>query len=439
MKTVIMVKRKIVFLSGLLTLVTFLIGASAVEARNYGLFVGGKITVRWVDYGDTRGERPDSINLVVGERLSSTMQHQTITLTRADAQVIDIPNDENFNSPVTEWKFDKGYYDKFFVHHGDMPDCLYEYSYIENLSGLGYNEVTSHITGDLHPTKFSLSGSVLEEPGTLVVTLIKDTLVTKKLTVKYEDSDFRDGGEMRRLDFAIRGQNVADPVAQNAYYRFRIEPVDTVKDDGVVDTYTKSFVISGTDAYQPGNPVIDYVFEEDSRNVDGRTVTYEINGDDILVTVTYRAKTRNVPIEVVWQDDEDKYGLRPSTLVLEAYDQEGNFEKDIVLSRDDDWRVNEVLYENMKYSGGTPIDYVIKSSENEDYEFTVSKEGQGYKVSAKLKGLEEVIEPSDDENPKEDKTENPKTGIFMTKYLVMLLTSLIGLVAVSKSRIVKSK
>lgn len=433
-------KKKTLYLSMILAFIMLITNMKVVSALDYESWIGGKIIVRWIDYGDPRNERPESIDLVVGERLS-TLQHHTITLNETDATISESPDNSTFNSHVTEWKFDKGYYDKFFIHHGDSPDCLYEYSYIENLQTLGYNEVSSHITGDLHPTKFSLSGGILEEPGTLVITLIKDTLTTKNLTVTYNDSDARDSSFIRSLDFAIKGQNVADPVAQNAYYRFRIHPSDTIKGNNSSNTYTKSIIISGTDSYQAGNPIIDYIFEEDNQNIIGRTITYKIEGDNIFVTVNYQAKTNIVPIEVVWQDDDDKLGLRPTNLKLKAYDQKGNFEKEITLSEDDNWQINETLYKNMRYSGGTPIDYVMKLEANDDYKYTVSKDGSGYKVLAKLKNQEDVLMSDDGTINKVKpllKEKNPQTGDGITGYVLIFVLGLVSLIAVSKLKAIKN-
>lgn len=451
-------KKKIIFLSVLLASLLFTIYPKNVSALDYLITgVDGTIIIRWIDYGDLRNERPESINLVVGERLSSPMQHQTITLNESDATISVDPD----NPEITEWKFTKTGFNYFFKHSGDSP-FLYEYTEIEDLENLGYNEISSMITGDLHPTKYYLNGQVMEEAGTLVVTLVKNTLTTKNLTVVYNDSNARDNNT-RSLDFAITGQNVADPIKYNAYYQFQISPSDTLKENSYTDTYTKSIYISGTDAYQSGNPIINYIFEEDTQNIPGRTITYEINGDNILVTVNYQAKTNIVPMEVVWKDYDNQLGLRPDDISLKAYDQNGNLEKEIYLSKEENWITQETLYENMIYSNGIPINYVMELEPSDDYEYTVSKEGEGYKIIATLKNEEGIIIQDDDLSNDEDEKviqddedkiviqdenlsnnekttssliqNNPKTADDIMKYISMFIFSSVSLVFISKSKI----
>ncbi len=425
-------KKKIIFLGMVLAIFIFGSNLKMVSALDIGTGVDGTIIIRWIDYGDPRNERPDTIHLVVGERLSPDMKHQTITLNESDATISTDPND----SSITEWKFKKTGLDSFFTHYGS-PTFLYEYTEIENLHNLGYNEIPSLITGDMHPTKYDFNGHMIEEAGTLVVTLVKDTLVTKNLFVTYHDSQARDGN-IRNLDFAIKGENVADPIKQNAYYRFHIQPSDTLKGDSNVDTYTKSIYISGSDAYQSGNPLIHYIFEEDSQQIPGRNIQYKIEGDNILVTVDYQAKKKVVPIEVIWKDYQNQLGLRPDNLLLKAYDQNDHLEKEISLSKNSNWKTNETLYENMIYSNGTPIDYAMKLDSSSDYLYTISKNGTGYQVVATLKNQEGIVVP-DDKNltSKEEsatvknihsisKEINPNTGDSITIYLFVVFLSFIS-------------
>lgn len=424
-------KKKIIFLSILITSLFFAINPKNVSALDIGTGVDGTIIIRWIDYGDPRNERPDTINLVIGERLSPDMQHQTITLNASDATVSVDPEDP----AITEWKFTKTGYNYFFTHYGN-PTFLYEYTKIENLENLGYDEISSQITGDIHPTKYDLNGHAIEEAGTLVVTLVKDTLTTKNLTVIYNDSKARDNNLIRNLNFAIIGKNVADPIKQNAYYRFNIYPSNTLTGDSNTDTYTQSIYISGTDAYQSNNPIIDYIFEEDNQNIAGRTITYKIDGDNILVTVNYQAKTNIVPIEVVWKDYENQLGLRPDEILLKAYDQKGNLEKEINLSKTKNWITKETLYENMIYSNGTPINYVMELEPSDDYEYTVSKDGEGYKITATLKNEDGIVLPDDtsSNNKKIDSPlieNNPNTTDDIIKYISMFILSSISLVCIS--------
>lgn len=170
-------KKKILVFGFLLAFIVFGMNLKTVSALDSALDidtgVDGTIIIRWIDYGDPRNERPDTINLVVGERLSPTMQHQTITLNESDATISVDPND----SAITEWKFTKtGYNNYFFTHYG-ATTFLYEYTEIENLNSLGYNEIDSQITGSMHPTKYDFNGHVMEDAGTLVVTLVKDILM----------------------------------------------------------------------------------------------------------------------------------------------------------------------------------------------------------------------------------------------------------------------
>lgn len=441
-------KKKILVFGFLLAFIVFGMNLKTVSALDIDTGVDGTIIIRWIDYGDPRNERPDTINLVVGERLSPTMQHQTITLNESDAIISVDPND----SAITEWKFTKtGYNNYFFTHHG-ATTFLYEYTEIENLNSLGYNEIDSQITGSMHPTKYDFNGHVMEEAGTLVVTLVKDTLVTKNLIVTYKDSQARDNSS-RNLDFAIKGENVADPVRQNAYYRFQIQASDTLKGTSNMDTYTKSIYISGSDAYQSGNPLIHYIFEEDNQNIPGRNISYQMDGDNILVTVNYQAKTKVVPIEVVWKDNNDQLGLRPNDLLLKAYDQNGNLEKEIQLLENDNWKTNATLYENMIYSNGTPIDYTMELASSNDYKYTVSKDGNGYRITATLKNQQGIVIPNDGNTTNKEentpittkntdstrKESNPKTGDSIMVYIFLFFLGFSSLAITLKPILKKTK
>lgn len=423
-------KKKILFMSTMLVFLVLAIIPKSVSALNLDTRVDGTIIIRWIDYGDPRNERPESINLVVGERLSSNMQHQTITLNKDDAIISPDPENED----IVEWKFTKsGYNNYFFTHHGEI-NFLYEYTEIENLKALGYNELDSEISGAMYPTKYDLNGHAIEDAGTLIVTLVKDTLVTKKLTVIYNDSNARDNNYLRNLDFAIRGKNVLDPIQSNAYYRFNITSENTIKKNSYVDKYTKNIYVSGSDAYQSGVPIIDYVFEEDTKNLSGRNITYQMDGDNIIVTVNYQAKTKQVPIEIEWKDYDNQLGLRPAELLVKAYDQKGNLEKELTLAAINNWLTTETLYENMIYSNGTPIEYTIELAKNDDYEFTVTKAKDSYKIIAKLKNEDGIVLPPEDEIVKNETAvieENPNTVDSVVKYISMFLVSFISLLFIA--------
>lgn len=439
-------KKKTLLLSSLLAFVTFCF-QKEVSALIIPTPVDGTIIIRWIDYGDLRHERPDEINLVVVNPDLSN-KHETINLKATDATV-SIDKDDH---AITEWKFTKhGYGNYFFTHEAPSRDFRLEYSDVENILGgtlTGYNYIDSMSKGYLRPTQESMTGAVLESAGTLVVTLVKDTLKTKNLTVTYNDCQARDK-LVRGLNFAIKGGNVTDPETKNAYYRFNISSTATINGNDNVDTYTKSIMISDTDAYQTGNPKIDYIFEEDTQNMPRRTIDYKIDGDNILVTVNYQAKTNIVPIKLEWIDNDNKLGLRPSNLVMKAYDQNGYLEKEITLDENSNWITNATLFENMRYSNGTPIDYDMQLDINDNYEYTISKDDKGYKVTARLKGLK--VLPSDEKEPstlvstkvddinntvidKEQEENNPHTGNFIIGYIIMFHLSLIGLIITLKPR-----
>lgn len=441
-------KKKNLFLSIIIAIISLSINQKVVTALDINTGVDGTIIIRWIDYGDLRHERPNEIDLVVGN-YDSGVVHKTINLKATDATISTDVNDP----AITEWKFTKrGFGDYFLTHTGPSGDFKYEYSYINDTTTgnflSGYNYIDSMSKGYLRPTQESLTGTVLEKAGTLVVTLVKDTLKTKKLTITYNDCQARDN-LVRGLNFAIKGANVANPITQNAYYRFNISSTATVNGNTNVDTYTKSIMISDTDAYQTGNPKIDYIFEEDTQNMQGRTIDYKVDGDDILVTVNYQAKTNNVPIKVEWLDKDNKLGLRPSNLVMKAYDQNGYLEKEITLDENSNWITNATLFENMRYSNGIPIAYDMQLEVNDNYEFNISKENNEYKVTARLKGLEDLlndekesetlVDTKDDniyntviDNEKEEN--NPHTGNFIIVYIIMFHLSLIGLIIALKPR-----
>ena len=188
-----------------------------------------------------------------------------------------------------------------------------------------------------------------------------------------------------------------------------------------MDTYTKSIYISGSDAYQSGNPLIHYIFEEDNQNIPGRNISYQMDGDNILVTVNYQAKTKVVPIEVVWKDNN--------------------------------WKTNATLYENMIYSNGTPIDYTMELASSNDYKYTVSKDGNGYRITATLKNQQGIVIPNDGNTTNKEentpvttkntgsaiKESNPKTGDSIMVYIFLFFLSLSSLAITLKPILKKTK
>ncbi len=140
-------------------------------------------------------------------------------------------------------------------------------------------------------------------------------------------------------------------------------------------------------------------------------------------------------------------------MLLKAYNQNGNLEKEISLLETDNWKMNAMLYENMIYSNGAPIDYAMKLDSSCDYLYTVLEVGNGYKITAALKKQEGML-TSNDENisnkveimltttKNTDSTiaeKNPKTSDNIIVYIFMFFLSFSSLVITLKPIMKKAR
>lgn len=72
----------------------------------------------------------------------------------------------------------------------------------------------------------------------------------------------------------------------------------------------------------------------------------------------------------------------------------------------------------------------MKIEDEGEYEYRTIKDGDNYKIIAKLKGHEDEGEKIIDDPKKEN---NSKTGIFMGQYILMFIISLVGLIGLFTS------
>ena len=153
-----------------------------------------------------------------------------------------------------------------------------------------------------------------------------------------------------------------------------------------------------------GEEEIEYTVEED--HVTGYEATYD--GYDI--TNYHEPGTTEVSGEKIWDDEDDKDGIRPDSITVELYaDGEKIDEKEV--TSDDDWEFAFTNLEKMK--DGEEIEYTIDEVEVEDYTTSID----GYTIT--------------NSHTPEDDPYNPRTGdtTNVVPYACGLGAGLLGLIA----------
>ncbi|MBE6731079.1 MAG: Cna B-type domain-containing protein [Ruminococcaceae bacterium] len=138
---------------------------------------------------------------------------------------------------------------------------------------------------------------------------------------------------------------------------------------GEGDQWTYTF--TGLNVYANGEE-IEYTVQEVLPEDTEYTVTY---GDDNLITNTYDPKKTAVTVEKLWEDDENRDGIRPETVVAVLY-ANGEVYGEAELSEENQWTYT---FENLYvYENKAEIVYSVEEFEvAEGYEAEVSEIADG--------------------------------------------------------------
>jgi len=365
----------------LVFLMTLIGGISFVKAQD----VESKVIVYWFDYDNYYQERPTSVDFLL-KNMSDTDDAFTYNLKESEATI------KRVSSTLTTWTFtittniekDETFYGSFVT-----PDC-YE---LDSTNSMGLVRDTGGLTE---------------------IYYYKNTMVHSKITINYHDDNGRDFYS-RLIGFMILSDD--DNYPEKETFNLGDDKRQFVDADTIV--VEESFrgikgIIKGSDDYmEPMN----YKIHIMSDTIPGEVV-YEWDGYNINMDIYRPALKVNIPLKVVWDDNDNSENLRPDKIKVEAYDQNGSFEQDFEIDNSS-WEIEKELFKNMKYSNGKAIDYQFKVNGVSNYEFSVELVDGTYVITGKYV-KEEVKETTI--------IENPNTWDNLYTYIVLGSVSLLGLV-----------
>lgn len=162
--------------------------------------------------------------------------------------------------------------------------------------------------------------------------------------------------------------------------------------------------------------------------------TSEVTGsvkEGFIIKNTHDLIKTPVTITKEWDDEDDEDEIRPDSVTVYIYKNNGSEKvQDVEVKESDGWTTTVYL---QAYINGEAIDYTVIEGEVEYYESTVTgsvKEGfvvkNYHEVGGKGDG-EDPEEPTPIEPVNEDISDNPKTGDNIIMNIMILLISAFGL------------
>ncbi len=183
---------------------------------------------------------------------------------------------------------------------------------------------------------------------------------TKTINIEkiWKDNENQDGIRPDSVEVALKANGEVKE-------RFNI-----VKDDD----WKKS--IENLDVYENGN-MIDYTLEEAS--VSGYSVAYSVNGNEYQIVNTHDPEKRAINIEKVWQDDNNRDGIRPANVILTLKNGDEVVRDNIILNQSTNWtaKVNDLD----KYQNGVEINYTIEEQDVSGYSTTYDYDLENDKIT----------------------------------------------------------
>lgn len=357
--------------------------------------VKGEIEIRWMDYDNRIGSRPDSVTLNV----SNGFDFIPITISTKNAKV------EKVDDATTTWTLEV-----------ELPNKTLEdnYTYTSNLKVDHYRQAGYY-------------GSIGEFSDKITIVYITD--FTKTITYREHWND----GDARDVD---RYSIVEMKEVTNTLERRRLNCGNDK--DKYIDDNTCEIEIWLNQVYPFGDngvPIWDSPYQFEYKVIDSLIgYDYDIKTDDdgnIDVYITYEPKKMDdSKVIVIWNDFNNKNKKRPETLKVSLYNKDEK-EQSIILRKDKDWSsVITNLYLHPSYSFGLEdSEYSINVDNTEFYEFEVSGNNEeGYVIEANYIGEDLVNNVS---NISVD-IDNPNTSDNIIFYVVSLFVSSVSLVIIKK-------
>lgn len=133
--------------------------------------------------------------------------------------------------------------------------------------------------------------------------------------------------------------------------------------------------------------------------VAGYTTKVDKIGNDHIITNVHTPALRSLPVEKMWNDNDNQDGLRPDSVSVALVQNGIPTQQSLELSEENKWQAS--FKELYKYEGGKEIDYSVQENVPTGYEESYKKVKDGYQITNSHKS--ETIELSvqkiwDDDN-----------------------------------------
>ena len=392
---------------------------------NEGNIVGGQIQILWIDAEDYFKQRPHEITVPYyatgrfGER-----DDIEVTLKESEADRI------IHRGQAVIWEFDN-----VIVKNVEIDDDFgYNLDESNFVSPEGYKFDPAQSIGSLAPDYYDFSGGYSE------IVLIKTGIVKSVNAIACHEDDHGRDEERPDLSFFVKETNTKDKKTRHIQLDYFPKGEDCLT---VPNAF--SYRLLNEDVHDPNfqTPV---KYEYELANLDPNIKLEVLDNYDVKVTRTKPAKKIDVPIELVWNDENNKYGKRPSTINIDALNQDNEVESELSIPTNNNLYTAK-LFENMKYSyGRKKVDYTLDvKNEDSKYTYDVVKNDDGsFTITATYhKDESDDVVPTpikdSDDNNKTDKIEtknnNPETGDDIIKNILLLIGSITALGMCYKSYI----
>ena len=382
----------LVFVLGLFPKVTL---AAPIEVDSQ---ITGIINVRWIDYENKTGERPDEIEVELYD--FGNDEYVTKTLKEKDAQI-------TVNQGMTVWTFEvklPNLNDNTFYNLG-TPPIISGYTYDRMASGgvINTNGGSINLVFTKHFSKYVTYTEHWDDGGARDVDRV---FAMWMIPINNDMLGEDDGFPMSLGCGRNKDAYIDDNTCQTSIYIPYAYPFDE-NNMPIWDDPTKF-------EYRMYDMITDYDYDykvDEKGNIDVyiKHVPYMI--DDSLV-------------EVIWDDNDNKNGKRPNEISLDLYNHDEK-EQSITVS-DDNWKKEITnLYKN--YLHGKASDYSLKINNTNDYEFVIKGNNvDGFKVYAKYIGQE--IDTNLEGSEIKDEQINPKTNDNIVLYIVLLIVAILAMI-----------
>ena len=360
-----------------------LIFANSVKAVlvDEGIKYVGTVTIRWVDFDDMLKMRPDKISLPLYESYDFERKIY-LNLEAKDAEI-----SYNENTKTTDWVY---HYDDYIDVTGLLPKDLNDRLHVDFKNDPIPAGYVQPFDSGAQETDILYSSSSREFHGDLTIWFIKNIQKDYYVKAYFNDDNARD--DIRYVKFKME--------ATNATVLAELENDYTFREKRDFDEYyfqTIPYLVGDFDSSEVLDPIkYELKILDDFIIPDDYEYSVYLDEDDyIIYTINHKARTIKVPINVEWNDNDNKNKKRPDKLVIKALNQDGEVEKEIEITNENDWQEVYDLYENMKYSyGKDKVIYTLDIEDDSNYKFVVNGDNGGFEILAEYIGeeIEEVEE-----------------------------------------------